>query len=263
MKPSEKIAKQLLQQIFPEMDIILHDTGKTPIAYDFKLIKKETSELFAAVEVTSTVEETHKKTIAIIEHNRVLPAKKLKRQWSLFINEKFGSLGKIRGKIKKFEQYLLPIEDAGVKSFFSPWDWVENQAIEKIWKDLKVEAGYSHRAQEPKIILTDAGGGGKMSHSYIQDEVKKEAFKTDNRTKLQKATDCERHLLIIVDCETDYLTWRAMLDGYCPPDIPNLPPEIDIVWLATCVPNKSYLIWRVSSANGWKILGEIDIGQKV
>ena len=259
MRSSEKLAEKLLKQIFPKMVPVSHDNGKISGAYDFQLIKKETGELFAAVEVTSTVKEKHKKTKAIIENHKAISAPKLKRQWSLFINEDFASLGKIREKIKKFEEYLLPIEDAGIERFFFPDDSVGNPAIEKIYTDLKVEAGFSHRAPEPKIILTDAGGGGIPSYSYIQEAVESEAFKTDNRTKLQKAADCERHLFIIVDCETDYLTWRAMLNGDMPQDPPALPPEINVVWLATWKNDKNFLIWYVSRADCWNIFGEIDM----
>jgi len=260
MKPSEELAEKLLRQLFPEMELEYTDIGHNPGEVDFKLVDRKTKKLCSVVEVTTTTIEEQKKTIEIIKQNKVIDSKRLKRFWHLYVSENFSKIPKLSKKFEKIESYLLPIERAGILKFDAFRDGFYNNDILKIHEEMRIEAGFSYETQKPRILLSPPGCGGKISHSSIQDVVEREAFKTDNRKKLQKAENCEKHLFIIVDFETDCLTWRAMLNGYTPPDPPTLPPEINIVWLATWTSNSSYLIWRVSSANGWEILGEIDIG---
>ena len=256
MKPSEKIAEKLLRQLFPEMELMYADTGQNSGEADFKLMDRKTQKLRAVVEVTTTTIEENKKTSEIVKNNNVIESTKLKRLWHLFVSEDFCRISRLSKKLRKLESYLLPIEKSGIKEFDAFRDGIDNSDILKIHEEMKIEAGFSHEARKPRILLSPPGSGGKMSYSHIQETVEKIAYKPDNLNKLRKVSDAEKHLFVIVDDETDSLTWNLMLKGNSPPAPPCLPTEINFVWLATWSLNGSYLIWRVSLTKGWEVLGE-------
>lgn len=81
----------------------------------------------------------------------------------------------------------------------------------------------------------------------------------DNAHKLGLATSAtERHLLIWVDHSA--LDARAAMEvgersGQLPSEVPELPGEIDVAWLALTVVNP--IVWRLDRS-GWRTRGRID-----
>jgi len=262
MKRSERIGKAILEQIFPNMRVVHTDTGREPGIYDFKLISKSCGKEAIAVEVTSTTIENIIKTRRIVGKHKSIEVYRLRRCWHIFLNEDFSELGKISKILGKLEGYLLQIEYAGIERFYSPIDASKHDCILKIWQDLRVEFGISRKNSRARILLSAAGAGGDLTPDCIQHTVEEIASKIDNINKLTKAEEMERHLFIVVDEETDYLGWRAMLDGLVPSLPPRLPPEIDTVWLATWTPCGNYLLWKVTPTDGWQVVGKIDVFQK-
>ncbi len=78
----------------------------------------------------------------------------------------------------------------------------------------------------------------------------------DNACKLRRAAlAAERHLLVGVDHAV--LTANAAMQvgerkGLLPSEVPELPPEIDVVWLALSLDDR--VLWRLDS-DGWCSLG--------
>ncbi|WP_419837830.1 hypothetical protein [Candidatus Poriferisodalis sp.] len=81
----------------------------------------------------------------------------------------------------------------------------------------------------------------------------------DNACKLARAASAaERHLLIWVDQAV--LAANAAMQvgerqGLLPSEVPELPPEIDVVWLALAMADP--IVWRLDSA-GWESRGRVD-----
>ena len=81
----------------------------------------------------------------------------------------------------------------------------------------------------------------------------------DNACKLARAASAaERHLLIWVD--DAMLAASAAMQvgerkGLLPSEVPGLPPEIDVVWLALAMADP--IVWRLDSA-GWESRGCVD-----
>ena len=55
MKPTEKLAKEILEGVLPEVRVICVDNGGQSGLYDLDLVREGEQTPFAAVEVTSTV----------------------------------------------------------------------------------------------------------------------------------------------------------------------------------------------------------------
>lgn len=259
MRPSEKKVKNILEKLLPQSKVIPFDDGSKENVHDFDLKKEGEFSPYAAVEVTSTVNPDIKKIEAIFKRKNTIAGRNLKNFWHLYITENFVTSGKIGRKWSKFEEYLLPIEAANIKNFFAPTLASENPFVLNIWQDLKVEFGSSQKTTKPRILLSYAGGGGLITSQLIRESVEREAFKDDNRNKLKKAKRNEKHLFIIVDAGTDYCTWVAMRDGKPPAALPELPAEINTVWVATWLPGDKYRVWRVSPPGKWEILGDIEL----
>lgn len=257
--PTEKIAKLILKELFPDTEVRLYDDGKKNNAHDYNLINLQNNSLLAAVEVTSSVRPDAKKLKNLISRNHVLEARKVKRFWLIYLSKDFIHLKSTRKQWKKFDDYLAKVEEEGIAKFDYYHHSLESKAVKNICGDLKIDAGFSRTTKKPKIVLTDAGDGGEICSSYIQGVVEREAFKKDNRGKLSKARAKWKFLFIIIDCETNYMAWRTMLDGKVPNQAPHIPTEIDTIWLATWSPSGNYLVWHVIPPNNWEIIGEIEI----
>ena len=75
--------------------------------------------------------------------------------------------------------------------------------------------------------------------------------RSDNRRKLARATSVsERHLFVWV-LRDDVEAATALLDGVIPADLPELPLEIDAVWVALACEGR--VIWRYN-IDGWQDL---------
>lgn len=161
---------------------------------------------------------------------------------------------------KKVDAYLAPIEDAGIENFFSYTDAANCSAISKILTDLQIESGSVTEWKPPKrrIGLSIPSQGGKVTFDQLEDAVRAEASKPDNRRKLANALKiAERHLFVYVD-PNYFLPWKVLVDaqelfpeGF--PEIKGLPNEITHLWIATTNRHSSHhMVWLNQKGEGWQ-----------
>jgi hypothetical protein len=254
MRDSEQTTKTILEAQLPGAQVELHDTGDAQGAHDFNLVRDGC--IFAAVEVTTTTRPAVAEMNSILEQmNYSLLVKQVRRNWNVYISEK----SRIKLIREQMDSYLAEIEKEGLREFFSETDSTVSLAVERIWKNLKVEAGFSHSASNsPKILVSHCGGGCMVSAEYVQEAVERESRKPDNRRKLCASSVNDRHLFVIIDAVTDYPAWKGMNSCEPPLSLPNLPVEITTVWAATWArPATGYVVWRVTPPRPWEDLGVV------
>jgi hypothetical protein len=104
------------------------------------------------------------------------------------------------------------------------------------------------------------GRGGQLSGEQVVAAVELEANKTDNRTKLGRASSAIRHLAVVFD-DHNGLGRTSMLEGFVPDRPAALPPEITTAWAISRYYGGSdeYLVWRNKSGAAWEVIGTIEV----
>jgi len=173
---------------------------------------------------------------------------------------------------EKAGTYLAALENAGIDEFSAfEVDWskqmkeaglsvifadkVVPRCVESICDDLMLQGGGVISSEGvPKIILGYPNYGGAVGADCAIDAGKTEAWKEDNRKKLGAAATDERHLVVFIDV-TNGLAWTAPIDCDPPLTLPELPPEIDHMWLLGCFGGgaaKKVIVWRASKTTHWQ-----------
>ncbi len=233
--------------------------------HDFDL--ERLGELVAAVEVTTSTKKERRETIAAIQDtrkDRFIPTKRCHKDW-LVCPFPEANINKNR---KELDRYLADIEAEDIGSFLNPRDLYKSPAVRRIFQDLRIEHGHVTKWKKPGYIaLTLPGGGGEITPEHVQEAVKEEVEKDDNRKKLDLAGSKERHLFIYVD-GVDYLPWASLRDTD-PSSLepPQVPPEITHIWVAAQFnPYNAagkvveyHRVWRARRGEEWEDLGEISM----
>ncbi|MCY4389121.1 MAG: hypothetical protein OXC18_18665 [Desulfurellaceae bacterium] len=260
MDHSEQIAKGVMEFLIPGAVMHYREDQSTSI-HDFDL--ERLGELVAAVEVTTSTDEQRRGTIAAIQDtrkDRFIPTKRCRKDWIVYPLP----TANINKNRRELDRYLAEIETAGLKRFLIEADF-KYPAVRRIYQDLHIEHGYVTKWKKPGYIaLTLPGGGGKITPEHVQEAVKREAWKDDNRKKLNLAGSKERHLFVYVD-DVDYLPWASLRDtDPSALELPQLPPEITHVWVAAQFSPydaagkviEYHRVWRARRGEKWEDLGE-------
>ena len=231
MDHSEQMAKVFIESLIP--DAVMHyREDQSTSTHDFDLERQ--GELIAAVEVTTSTDEQRKGIEAAIRDQRkggiFLPTNRCRQDWSV-CPLPTANINKIR---KELDQYLADIEADNLGRFLSSRDSYEYPAVRRIYQDLHIDYGSVTKWKPPgRIGLISPGGGGTITPEHVQEAVKREVWKEDNRKKLNLAGSKERHLFVYVDSD-NYLSWASLRDtDPSPLEPPQLPPEITHVWVAS------------------------------
>lgn len=127
-----------------------------------------------------------------------------------------------------------------------------DQAVDGSFRELGV--AWVHRVKDAspgEVSITVASEDGPVSPEDIVSIVTDKAWLDDNLRKLGNADRSSRHLWIWIDAEC-YAAVGAMISsahiGILPSTAPELPSEIDVVWVATA--SSSPIIWRLDRS-GW------------
>ena len=265
MDHSEQMAKVFIESLIPGA-VMHYREDQSTSTHDFDL--EWQGEMIAAVEVTTSTDEQRRGTIAAIRDRRkggvFIPTKECRKDWIVYpllpVN-----IDKIR---KKLDQYLADIESDCLERFFSPTDSCEYPAVRRIYQDFHIEYGHVTKRKKPGYVaLTLPGGGGTISPKHVQEAVAREAWKDDNRKKLNLAGSKERHLFVYVD-DVNYLPWASLRDtDPSSLELPQLPPEITHVWAAAQFNPYNeegkvveyHRVWRARRGEKWENLGEASI----
>lgn len=255
MNESECIAKAVVEVVLPGSRMTFQESQSNHEC-DFAL--ELPSGEVACLEVTASVDERHKEVLDVLTHPRkrgpFVTARLCQHGW--YVHPEPGAeIKRIRQRV---DEYLHRIELSGVSKFFAPFDAHDNPAIQRIWEDLKIEAGAQMEWKLPRQIgLAVPGQGGWVDPEHIVLTVEREAGKTDNQVKLA-AVQCEqRHLFIFVDA-SDFDTWGPMLRELMPPRTPSLPESVTHVWVvSSAVEAHWFRVLLYSREHAWRDCGPI------
>jgi len=246
MRETEKLAKEVLEIFFPKAEVHYRDTGTEPNVYDFDII--EEGQVIAAIEVTSTTQEVRKNILSQLEHReckyRYKP-RKAQRPWLVFLHptETVAKTG-VKKLAPKIDDFLAELEGRGVSRFEAGFIDVHEGL------KLGIEAARQLSEGEPLILFLLTGSLFNSAQDYITPVVKELADKKNEKFKKTKCHCNCRILLIVVDEQTDYPTWKQMVD-YAPSNPPPmLPSEITEVWLIARGRNATFIVWR-TKGNTW------------
>jgi hypothetical protein len=92
----------------------------------------------------------------------------------------------------------------------------------------KVNGGYSFVLHEP---------GGWVDGRDVTDAVEAEVFKKDNLDKLTAMTTDQAHLFVWIDYSSS-APYSVLTSGVLPVPVPNMPPSLDVLWVAPRVSNE-------------------------
>ena len=267
---SEKTAKTVLEAVLPGAKLT-YKSQQSHGEYDFDL--QYSGGRIGAVEATSSVDQRQMETAAAISSKKKSPeiaAPECKKTW-MIIPMQSANINAIRERVAR---HLAALEDAGINEF-SVFEVNESrqikeaglqeifaekivpQCVETICDQLMLQAGGVISTKgPPKIILGHPNYGGAVGADCAINAGKAEAWKQDIRKKLGAAPTDERHLVVFIDV-TNGLAWTALADCDPPPTLPELPPEIDHIWLVGDVGGPAvgrFVVWRASKTTHWQKL---------
>lgn len=255
MKPSERIAKLVVEHAVAGSRMEFREAQQTQ-THDFDLFLPDGR--VAALEVTAAVDAEHLGAEASILDERkggpFVARVRSKNDW--YVNPVTGAnINRVRQLI---DEYLADVEAEGITQFFSEVDAPSSRAVGRIWSDLGIEAG-SVLQWKPsgRIGIGLPAGGGWITPQHVQDAVRIEAFKIDNRSKLARAETPDRHFFVYIDA-SHALAWMAMQDLRTGP-LPHLPPEITHVWVCARYGHTLAALSGSVSGGSWHRLSPLSV----
>ncbi len=247
MRPYEVRASRILSQVLGGA-IEWMDTPSAPSGtHDFDL--KLGDGRICAVEVTSSTDPS------VVEFwravgNQSWPAPRLSRSWVLNV----GPSAHVQTLRDQVEGLLEGLEQSGVAQF-GPGKLSQSSEIKALHR-LGVKGGGSFDETPHHIYVTYAGAG-VADIENVRRAVEQEAWKHDNRDKLRRATADERHLFVWIDPSAERPAAAMSFMGIVLPTDCSLPPEIDVLWIATPTRTSNSggivgeRLWRCDRLSGW------------
>ena len=108
-----------------------------------------------------------------------------------------------------------------------------------------------------QILFAEASVGGATSPNVVVDVGSMLAAKEDNVRKLTTATEDEKHLFVWIDSDQHHAV-AAIGSGWLPTGHPDLPPGVDVMWVATAYDPAH--VWAFRSGEGWRDHGTVRLG---
>jgi hypothetical protein len=249
MNLSERVAKAVVEHILTG-SAMYYRSDQSSGEYDFDLRYPDGT--LVRLEVTMSANQQMKWSAAKLTDERkgghVVKAVACRNGW-LVHPLPDANINLIREKV---DVYLAKVEAAGLTRFFAWTDALESEPVERILRELKIEAGcvFTWKGTR-RICIALPGQGGMVTSDHVQRAVESEASKADNRRKLGAGTQSERHLFIYVD-PLHYLPWVALVNEEPPAKPPPLPAEISHIWVATITRSQNeYIVWRAARDKRW------------
>lgn len=254
MDHAETTAKTLIETMFrgSRMDYRVDQSHSN---YDFDWHHPDGR--ISAMEVTSSVDARNENTLAAIRNPRkggsVIIGTHCKHAW--YIRPlPTGNINAIRQRV---DRLLAEVERAGYDHLFCPSDLFSSDAIKSICES-GIDFGSVVTWGDPgSIRIGPPSTGNAVCVDDLLGAVRTEAYKADNRRKLNAATMEERHLFVYVD-PSNVLPWCGLVDFSPPFTLPDIPPEITHVWVSSEGRAKnSYKIWCASKSSAWQTLKDV------
>jgi len=264
--PAEQLAKRLLSAVLG-VQLEVWDTGCRQGAVDFHVVGRS-----IAIEVKRITSEEYRRAEAQWrQHTVPFASKVLTRSWHVVIElpefESKGLQGPIdfRHLAKNIEPHLRQLEELGVDRVLHGADWLDLQLCGGPAGPLQELLGSGAGMHSYPVADSDSGGviiavsSGVVASSDVNSLVdlvdfflgEGSSLGMNMRHKLAADGAAERHAFLVVDHIVP--VWTMMRHWWAkqqlPTRLPNLPPEIDHVWLA----GYGDLVWHCSREEPWRM----------
>jgi hypothetical protein len=262
MDRAEQVTKVVLEAIFPGSNLKFHE-NQSKGEYDFDL--HYPNGLISAVETTSSIDQVLTYTNAQIRDEcrggQTVPATLCKKSWIVFPT----SGAPVKRIRKKIDQRLANLEIEGFEHF----DCLDQiPLVRDLCVELQLVRGaVISSAPGPQTIdVAYAGGVDAVGSTTATKAAEKEAWKQDNRKKLDVAKTNERHLFVYVNgidaLRMNSGPWVALVHFEPPSESPNLPKEITHIWLATeDLRAGHFIVWQGTANQKWRNLRQPMLGR--
>jgi hypothetical protein len=247
MNRAEEITKVIIEALLPAK--LAYRAEQSHGEYDFDL--KYQDGRLAALEVTASIDRAELELLAAIKRQTKgrtgLPTTKCRNSWIISVR----SSARVNVLCQKLDTYLSALEMNGISNF--SLNDLHIPEVNEICAALHVDHGMVVRTSAPPAIyLTPSSGGGFVDPLNAVEAGLREAWKEDNRKKLGGSTCPERHLAVYIDLFDDS-AWTAMHWSDPPAATPDLPAEINHIWLlAEGESSGEFTIWRGRPDAAWQ-----------
>jgi hypothetical protein len=258
MNKAEKIAKSIVETLIKGATMH-YCTSQSSGECDFTL--EYSTGMRVPFEVTSATNEGLKATQEAIltRHGGTSVSRVMCIHDWLVVPLPFANINRIRREVDKF---LKAIEVEGRNEFLAWTDVEESQAVEAIFRELKIEIGEVINLTTPGIEIALPMAKGQPDPTIINNIVEAEANKSDNRRKLNAVEGQEKHLFVYLDHATKSIAWAAVRNGELPAAKPTLPPEITHIWMATWTGVAGWhTVYRAQLGSSWTSMGRVNINR--
>ena len=180
-----------------------------------------------------------------------VPAPALRRKWHLIPTEQT-RFDELDNAIPLLVQIESKIQADGLDS------WTEHPEAQRLMTDFHL--AYARpwgETSDPMLVVGRAAdltvwveNPGDPGY-WVQQVVRDEADKDDNKRKLAASGAAERHLFVWVDVDY-YLPWQDLDKELLPLSVPALPNEVTTVWVAASAAGGRCVVWRVRPPDPWE-----------
>lgn len=255
MKKEERIAKEILERLFPDAEIRYCDICPGKQKHDFDVIQR--SNVKASVEVTATTRQFTRELQAAIEKTTsdyMLKSTKVQGRWVVFV---IYTESRIKRRLADIEACLHEFEKRQIDRFTAS-TCVDDEELKCLFEKARILGiDWAKRACSQGAQITILPVEKEVfvsSEDYINGRVKELAWKCDNRKKLGQLESDRRILFLVIDEATDYLCWKQIVD-YEPKYPPELPPEVTEVLITARNRENKLVVWS-GTRKCWKRIAE-------
>jgi hypothetical protein len=260
-REEERRVKELLEAIYPGLQVCAHEDGSRPKMHDLDL--RWPDGRIEAMEVTSAAsgEVSAMKAAA---HDLLKPQfasvqpVKVRRAWLVALGAK-AHWQEVRPHLeevhRQLDECLAALEAEGLPYVYS-WETKPLSKAGRALRDLGVATAIGLAADPDPVIFLVPPRLEEVepaAANLLNDEI--EANARANADKLGRSGRSERHLFVWIDhIHPVWTVLESMLleEGWdlLPPKPPELPPEVTAAWAATEVFDT--VVWRVHRSMQWE-----------
>jgi hypothetical protein len=253
MRPSERIAKLLIERVFPEAyaePVVVQSHGE----WDLDVYSGETAFPMEVTQATSGRSESlYGAIVGADGQGCAVPRSQARGSWAVTVSR----LTNVRKVRKRLDQLLAALETTGLTMFdVRDPEMADKPEVRALWEELRITDGFSNSDwQVPNHELMAPIDSAMLASDQVVSAVQREVDKEDNLKKLARSNAPERHLFVHIAYHS-YPAYEAMRTSGLPMRGLHLPSEITHVWVARAFGEAEYLLWAFDS-RGWRSYGRI------
>lgn len=247
-KPFEAEARRVLQLLLGG-EVVDRDEGAAQGVRDFDLVGADGA-VDHAIEVTSIQHPLVRATRGAL---KALTDEEvgLQQSWSITVHEDVHVRAIRRRGVALFNALTeMQVSTFGFGSQLDPHQAAPAETINQL-RGLGILGGHVLTAIMPPRFDVATYGAGSPDPVGVTNKVQEQLDKADNRRKLDAApTGATRHLFVGIDHSDWYVSSQLLGDDLRLPPAPQIPAEVDVVWVAVEDPSSGRIGTLLRSEGG-------------